>query len=81
MKRHSPTEDSVNPGRLVEERLIDCFQKIIDDGSAWRMPGTSSRLAHELIEAGLCCLGPTSHRDCYGNHVPSREECEEVDDE
>lgn len=79
MKEHSPLDVIVafDEGRLSEERIIDLIQSLIDDGSVWRLQGFYGRLAHELIEAGHCTLGPTSHRDFYGNRVPSRDEVED----
>jgi hypothetical protein len=59
-------------GELSQEKTIAMFQAMIDDGSVWNMPGSYGRTAMELIEAGLCMLGPVGHRDHYGNYVPSR---------
>lgn len=48
------------------------FQGLIDSGDAWKLEGSVGRTAMELISAGHCMLGETSHTDFYGNHVPSR---------
>jgi hypothetical protein len=61
-------------GRLSEEDSIAMFQRMIDDGTVWKMPGSYGRTASELIQQGLCMLGPVGHRDYYGNYVPSRHE-------
>lgn len=59
-------------GTLEEADVIRLFQRLIDDGSVWRLQGSYSRMAHALIQDGLCMLGPTSQRDYFGNTVPSR---------
>ena len=61
-------------GQLSEEDTIAMFQAMIDDGSVWKMQGSYGRTAMDLIESGLCMLGPTGHRNYYGNYVPSRGE-------
>jgi hypothetical protein len=55
---------------------IEAYQALIDNGQAWRLEGSVGRAAHDLIEAGLCMLGPVGHRDYWGNYVPSRDEVE-----
>lgn len=59
-------------GELDETETVAMFQKMIDDGSAWRLQGSYGREAMRMIEAGLCTLGPVGHRDYYGNYVPSK---------
>lgn len=59
-------------GTLSKEDTIALFQRLIDDGSVWKLQGSYGRTAMDLIEAGRCLLGPTGHRDYYGNYVPSR---------
>ena len=61
-------------GELDEGSRVNLFQRLIDDGSAWRLQGSYGRAAMELIRAGRCMLGPSGHRDYYGNYVPSRRE-------
>jgi hypothetical protein len=58
------------------DETIDAYQELIDTGDAWRLEGSVGRTAMALIEQGLCILGPTGHRDYYGNYVPSRDEVE-----
>jgi hypothetical protein len=57
------------------EAILD-LQALIDSGLAWRLEGSVGRAAHEAIEAGICVLGETGHRDYWGNYVPSRHEVE-----
>ena len=49
-------------------------QNLIDTGMAWKLEGSIGRECMRLIEAGVCMLGPTGHRDFWGNYVPSRYE-------
>lgn len=57
---------------LEETEEIEFFQKIINDGSVWRLQGSYGRRAMDLLEAGLCELGEQRFTDYYGNVVPSR---------
>ena len=57
------------------EAILD-LQALIDSGLAWRLEGSVGRAAHEAIEAGICVLGETGHRDYWGNYIPSRHEVE-----
>ena len=61
-------------GEQEQEDTSAMFQRMIDDGSAWRMQGSYGRTAMSLIESGQCILGEVGHRDYYGNYVPSRYE-------
>jgi hypothetical protein len=58
----------------TEAEQIEVYQHLIDTGQAWRLEGHVGRTAMDLIEAGLCTLGPVGHRDYWGNYVPSRDE-------
>lgn len=72
----SPIDDLIafESGELSEDQAIELFQRLIDDGSVWKLQGSYGRTAMELIQAGRCTLGPIGHRDFYGNYVPSRDE-------
>lgn len=61
-------------GELSEEREIKFFQSLIDSGQAWTLQGHYGRTVSALIEAGLCTLGESGHRDYWGNYVPSKHE-------
>ncbi len=41
-------------GTLSEEKTIDLFQSMIDDGSVWTLQGHYGRTAKALIDAGYC---------------------------
>lgn len=41
-------------GELSEDRLVDGFQHLIDNGMAWQLQGCYGRTAQSLIDAGLC---------------------------
>ena len=49
-------------------------QALVDTGAAWRLEGFVGRQCMAAIEAGAIVLGPTGHRDFWGNYVPSRHE-------
>ena len=56
---------------LEAERHADA-QRLIDSGDAWRLEGSVGRYCMDLIEAGICVLGPERTTGAYGNIVPSR---------
>jgi hypothetical protein len=56
----------------TEDEQIAVYQELVDTGQAWRMEGHVGRTAMAMIEAGLIMLGERSHRDYWGNLVPSR---------
>lgn len=39
-------------GEMTEEEVIDLFQELVNDGSAWILQGHYGRTAMTLIEAG-----------------------------
>ena len=41
-------------GDMSDEEIIEFFQELIDDGSAWSLQGMYGRMAIRLIEAGYC---------------------------
>lgn len=59
---------------LTEEDYYAALQRRIDDGSIWRFEGSAGRAAMDALRAGACMLGEVSHRDYYGNRIPSRYE-------
>jgi hypothetical protein len=59
---------------LAEQDEIKFFQKIINDGSVWRLQGSYGRRASKLLEARLCELGEKGCHDYWGNYVPSKYE-------
>ena len=61
-------------GTLSEEDTVKLFQELIDTGQAWKLQGSYGRTARDLIDAGLCTLGPKPVTDYYGNRVPSKYE-------
>jgi hypothetical protein len=60
--------------KLQKEYGYSGMQELIDNGSAWMMEGSTGRYAMQLIEDGACMLPKKSHRDYYGNYIPSRDE-------
>lgn len=59
-------------GQLSEPETIQLFQRLIDDGSVWRMQGTYGRLAQQLIESGYCMLSEGRQQNYFGATVGSR---------
>ena len=47
-------------------------QELIDSGLAWKLEGSIGRQCMDLIDAGVCTLGPVGFRDYWGNYVPSK---------
>ena len=41
-------------GSLPESDVIPLFQYLIDEGHAWRLQGFYGRIAHQLIDHGIC---------------------------
>lgn len=61
----------------TQEEQLECYQRLINSGDAWRLEGHVGRTAMRLIEDGFCVLGTSGHRDAYGNRIPSRTEVQE----
>jgi len=62
--------------KLQKARGVHKMQRMIDDGSVWKMEGSMGRKAMLLIRSGECYLPDKEHRDAYGNRIPSRDELE-----
>jgi hypothetical protein len=41
-------------GQLEDDRIVEGFQHMIDDGTVWQFQGSYGRMATALIEAGYC---------------------------
>lgn len=60
----------------TEDERIALYQHLVDTGMAWKLEGHVGRTAMDLIEQGVIMLGEESHRDYWGNVVPSRHDVE-----
>ena len=65
--------------KFIREKQADFpaiakMQEWIDKGIAWSMEGSVGREAMRGLESGMHFLPNVSHKDYYGNHIPSREE-------
>jgi hypothetical protein len=38
----------------TEHQVISAYQHLIDSGVVWQLQGSYGRMAHRLIEAGIC---------------------------
>jgi len=47
---------SFEAGDLDQELTVSLFQKLIDTNLAWQLQGSYSRIAMQLIDAGLCAV-------------------------
>lgn len=61
----------------TEEEQIECFQRLVNSGQAWRLEGHVGRTAMELINRGAIMLGPIALRDYWGTVVPGRGDVQE----
>lgn len=60
--------------KLQKAYNVDGIQAMINDGSCWKLEGSTGRLAMLCLENGVCMLPLESRRDFYGSRVPSRNE-------
>lgn len=51
---------------------IAALQVLIDSGEIWNLEGSLGRAAADAIATGDCMLGPTAHRNVWGQRIPSR---------
>lgn len=58
---------------LQEMHGLKQMQDLINSGEAWKMEGSYGRAAMANLESGACMLPTESHRDYWGNTVPSRD--------
>jgi hypothetical protein len=59
---------------MTVETSIGTIQALIDTGDAWMLEGHVGRTCMDAIQFGYAMLGEKSHRDYYGNIIPSRYE-------
>lgn len=59
---------------LDELEQAKAMQRVINEGTGWRLQGTTGRAMMAAIEAGDVMLGKHATADYYGNRIPSRDE-------
>jgi hypothetical protein len=60
-------------GDLDDEATIELFQRLVDDGFAWRLQGHYGRTAKRLIEAGYVRAGRAFVLPKHRARVPTDE--------
>ena len=58
---------------LQKQYGLGTTQKMINDGSIWKLQGSAGREAMSTLECGACMLPKSDKYDYYGNLVPSRD--------
>lgn len=61
---------------MLSENIIQ-VQQLINSGLAWNLEGSVGRACMSAIENGDAMLGPTQHRDYWGNLIPARTDVKE----
>ena len=59
--------------KLQETYGYDEMQRMINDGSAWKMEGSFGRQAMANLAIGACMLPKSFKNDACGNTIPSRD--------
>lgn len=59
---------------MDELEQAKAMQRVVNDGSGWRMQGSMGRAMMAALEAGDVLLGKHATADYYGNRIPSRDE-------
>jgi hypothetical protein len=49
-------------GEMDADEMVEFFQGMINDGTAWQLQGSYGRAASELINAGLCIRPAQDYR-------------------
>lgn len=60
--------------KLQKECGFEDVQNNINSGLCWKLEGSYGRYAMGLLISGACMLPKVSHKDYYGDIVPSRDE-------
>lgn len=65
---------ALEQGELTADESVEAMQRIINDGTGWKLQGSMGRSMMAAIEAGDCLLGKEPKRDYWGNFIPSRQQ-------
>lgn len=57
----------------TKTEVVECYQRIVNSGDAWKLEGYVGRTAMALIDDGKIMLGKQAHKDYWGSRVPSRD--------
>lgn len=69
--------DKIYACQRDNEGEISDMQKYIESGQVWQMNGSYGRAAMNGLKKGIYFLPAVSHKDYYGNKIPSRYEIKE----
>lgn len=58
--------------KLQKTYNVERMQQMINDGTCWKMEGSTGRFAMECLESGVCMLPLEPRIDYYGSRVPAR---------
>lgn len=58
--------------KMQKEKGFSEMQSMINNGSVWKLEGSTGREAMALLEQGVCMLPNVAYKDYCGNIVPAR---------
>jgi hypothetical protein len=61
-------------GEMSGNRERKFFQKMVNDGSVWKLQGAYGRRAKDLLNSGEIDYPKKKTHDFYGNHIPTQDD-------
>jgi hypothetical protein len=79
---------ALEDGSLCSKKVIYLYQKMVNDGTVWKMPGFYGRCAVNFIENGLVCKRGATMKEmescreniddsCYNECESCKDKCDE----